>query len=341
MRALSEVRDPARLPGLPRLTWLSCLAVSALFVPTFYKLFAYGWDNADYSHGPLILAAFCWLIWRKRDAILAAAASDQVPPLSRGRTGGGWGSATVASNSLVNSPLRTQPEAAALPHPHPGPPLEREGENLLFAAGAMTLLLFGCACYAIGSGHGSMAIESFSMVPVLLGAAGFLLGKRALKALLFPVCFLLFLVPPPLVVTDLLTAPLKMLVATASASSLKAIGYLVTRNGATILMSDYSITVGDPCSGMRSLIALMSVGALYAHLLKSSKIKKATLFFSTIPISVFANIVRLMVLCLITFHFGEAAAEGFLHKFSGFVLFVVSLVSLFLLDLALHRRVAK
>jgi exosortase len=344
MRALGEVRGAAKLTGLPPLTRLSCLAVTALFVPTFYKLFSFGWNNADYSHGPLVLAAFCWLLWQKRNALLAhphpclplEREGAQTSPLPEGEGQGGG----------------TQPEAALKQNQRqipPVPPSQRGGrvgsgradKGALFDAATFALLLFGAACYGIGSVHGSMAIEAFSMVPVLLGTAGFLLGKRILKALLFPVLFLLFLVPPPLVVTDLMTAPLKMLVATASASLLKTIGYLVTRSGATILMSDYSITVGDPCSGMRSLIALMSVGALYAHLLQSTRVKKGVLFLSTIPISVFANVVRLMVLCLITYHFGEAAAEGFLHKFSGFVLFVVSLVSLFLFDLALHRRSVK
>jgi exosortase len=293
MPTLSEVRQLVKFPALPRLTVVTCLAVGALFLPTFYKLCSFGWDNADYSHGPLILAASLWLLWRKREELAIAA---------------------VEGASADGVPF-----------------------NLF----TLLLLLFGSACYLTGAVHGSMAIESFSMVPLLLGAGGFLLGRRIFKALLFPVCFLLFLVPPPLALTDMLTSPLKMFVATASASLLKGIGYLVTRNGATIFMSDYSITVGDPCSGMRSLIALTSVGALYAHLLQSSRIKKSVLFLSTVPISVLANIVRLMILCLITYHFGEAAAEGFLHKFSGFVLFVVSLGSLFLLDIVMHRRVAK
>ena len=285
MAGLAAVREMAKLAALPRLTAITCLAVAALFVPTFYKLFSFGWDNADYSHGPLVLGAFFWLLWRKRAALDPAADDDGFSILS------------------------------------------------------LVLLLFGIACYAIGSMHGSMAIEAFSVVPVLIGAAGFLLGTRVMKELLFPACYLLFLVPPPLVLTDMLTSPLKMFVATTSAWLLKAAGYLVTRNGATILMDDYSIIVGDPCSGMRSLIALMSVGALYAYLLQTSNLKKWVLFCSTFPISVMANIVRLMMLCLITFYLGEAAAEGFLHKFSGFVLFAVSLTSLVLLDIVMHRRI--
>ena len=423
--ALHAVHPPlARPAALPRLSVLTCLALAALYLPTFWKLFSFGWDNADYSHGPLVLGAFLWLLWRGRETLIGAASgsggaeTDPVPAqpcaapaecaapvecataavecatasVEYAAAPAGYAAHPDSSFPYPECCLPTQDSSSPYPPPPltgggrgvgeaangvgngafpPTPTLPRKGGGSLMREGSLMgggsllgggsmlaggsflaggsvlgaasllLLIFGLACYAIGAGHGSMAIEAFSVVPVLLGAGGYLFGRSFLKELMFPACFLLFLVPPPLVLTDLLTAPLKMLVATASAALLKGAGFLVSRNGATILMSDYSITVGDPCSGMRSLIALMSIGALYAHLLQTSAVKKTVLFCSTIPISVLANVVRLIALCLITFYLGEAAAEGFLHKFSGFVLFAVSLVSLFLLDVALHRRRAK
>ncbi|UFS68825.1 exosortase [Geomonas sp. RF6] len=274
-----------QLREIPLLTGVTYAAIIALFIPTFYKLFSFGWDNADYSHGPLILGAFFWLLWQRRDA-LKFRGSDEMNIFS------------------------------------------------------FFTLLVGLACYAVGSMHGSMAIEAFSIVPVLLGATGFLFGKEGRKALLFPVIFLLFLVPPPLAFTDMLTAPLKMLVANASATLLKVAGYMVTKNGAVIIVNDYSIVVGDPCSGLRSLVALMAVGALYAQMQAGSALKKGALFLSVIPISIVANIVRLILLCLISVYLGEAAAEGFLHGFSGFLLFAVSVVCLVLTDAAMEWRPA-
>jgi exosortase len=135
----------------------------------------------------------------------------------------------------------------------------------------------------------------------------------------------------------MLTSPLKMLVAAASAWLLKLAGYIVSRNGATILINDYSIVVGDPCSGLRSLISLMAVGAMYAYLQNISSLKKTVLFVSIIPISIIANIVRLIMLSLITLYMGEAAAEGFLHGFSGFLLFVIAMVCLVILDALMER----
>ncbi|RNC73205.1 MAG: exosortase/archaeosortase family protein [Desulfuromonadales bacterium] len=281
---ISGARDiTGFIKGVPPLTAVTYLALGGLFVPTFHKLSTYGWKSADYSHGPLVLMAFFWLMWKKRDVLQVAADDD-------------------------------------------------------FRVVPLILLLFGLACYGAGSIHGSMMVESFSIIPIFLGTTGFLLGAKAARSVLFPSLFLSFLVPPPVVFTDMLTSPLKMLVATASSRLLEMAGYLVSRNGATILINDYSIVVGDPCSGLRSLISLMAVGALYAYLQDSSNLKKTVLFLSIIPISIIANIVRLIMLALITLYMGEAAAEGFLHGFSGFLLFVIAMVCLVVLDALMERR---
>jgi exosortase len=264
------------------LTWVAYLAFCALFVPTFYKLFTYGWDYADYSHGPLILAAFFWLIWRERTF------------------------------------LSTVPDR----------------QNSIFS---LPLLFFGLLCYTGSAILGSMVSESFAMIPVFLGMTGLLLGKQAMKRMLFPACFLIFLVPPPGFFIDMITAPLQMLVTVASAGLLKFVGYTVHRDGVILHIADYTIIVGAPCSGLRSLISLMAVGALYTYLQKMSNIKRAILFCSILPITIFANIIRLVVLALITYYFGEAAGQGFFHDFSGFVLFIIAMISLVLFDALLDR----
>jgi exosortase len=264
-------------------TLAAFVGLSLLYVPTFCKLFSFGWKNADYSHGFLVLAAFLWLLWRQR-GFLKLAPEESLRPVS------------------------------------------------------VLLFVIGMFLHAVGAMHGSMLVESLSMVPAFLGLTGFLLGKEGEKQVLFPSLFLLFLVPPPTAFTDMLTSPLKTTVAAVSASLLKFAGYAVARNGSSILIEDYSIVVGDPCSGMRSLIALMAVGAMYAYLQNNSTRRKIFLFISIIPIAIVANIIRLVLLSLITYHVGEGAAEGFLHNFSGFLLFVVSMSSLVVIDGVLDRR---
>ena len=276
--------DIFRLPSpLSRLTLVTYIAFAALFVPTFYKLFTYGWYNADYSHGPLIPLVFLWLLWRKRDLLQSA------------------------TDERCNIP-------------------------------ALLLLLFGLFCYTVGSIFTSMVMESFAIFPVFLGTTGFLFGRQTLRSVLFPACFLLFLVPPPGFIIDMVTAPLQLLVTVASALLLKLGGYLVSRDGVIMHIGDYTIIVGEACSGLRSLVSLMAVGAIYAYLQNISNMKRTVLFLSIIPISIIANIFRLIVLALITYYFGDAAGQGFFHNFSGFVLFIISIGCLVLVDVLLDKR---
>jgi exosortase len=167
---------------------------------------------------------------------------------------------------------------------------------------------------------------------------GFLLGKEALLRFLFPAAFLLFLVPPPLFLIDLVTSPLKLFLAYVAERFLTFTGYAAGRSGTVLFIGDYSIVVGDACSGLRSLIALMAVGAVYAYLQKMPGWKRGALFLAVIPISVFANFIRLILLALITYYFGEAAGQGFFHYFSGLLLFSIALLSLVLVDVLLDQR---
>lgn len=106
-------------------------------------------------------------------------------------------------------------------------------------------------------------------------------------------------------------------------------------------MGDYSIVVGDACSGLRSLTSLMAVGAIYAYLQKISNLKRFVLFLSIIPIAIAANIIRFLLLALITYYFGEATGQGFFHNFSGILLFAIALISLVILDAMIDRRSSK
>lgn len=271
------------LKELHYLKAVTYLLLATIYIPTFYKLFSFGWRQADYSHGPLIFLVFLWLIWRKRE-VFSIPFDDRIQPF------------------------------------------------------ALSVLLFGLLLYIFGSIQRTIMLEAFSLIPVFIGATGFLLGREALRHVLFPAAFLIFLVPPPLFFIDMLTSPLKAMVASVSESLLRFAGYTVSRNGNICFIGDYSIIVGDACSGLRSLISLMAVGAIYAYLQKISNLKRFVLFLSIIPIAISANIIRFLLFALITYYFGEAAGQGFFHNFSGILLFVIALISLVILDALIDRR---
>jgi exosortase len=100
------------------------------------------------------------------------------------------------------------------------------------------------------------------------------------------------------------------------------------RSGVTIHLPAGSLRIADPCSGLRSLIALVALGALYAYLTKGPTWKRGVLFASAVPLAVIANVVRISVLCAVANVWGVDAALGFFHDFSGLLLFLIAFAGL-------------
>jgi exosortase len=115
-------------------------------------------------------------------------------------------------------------------------------------------------------------------------------------------------------------------------------GYPVARDGVTLRMGPYNLLLADACSGMNSLISLMAVGLLYVYLTARRTIwHTAVLVAAILPVAVSTNIVRVLILMLITYHLGDEAGQGYLHEFAGFVLFLVAVLILGLVDFVLGK----
>ena len=190
----------------------------------------------------------------------------------------------------------------------------------------LLLFILGLLLYLLGAMQRFIIIETFSMIPVILGITGFLLGRDSLKGALFPVMFILFIIPLPLFFIDMLTTPLKEMVSYATSGLLSFIHYPVSRDGVIINIGDYSLLVSDACSGLRSIISIMAVGSIFLYLQKIPFIHKLLIFILVLPITLFSNILRILLLALITYYYGEAAGQKFFHDFSGYLLFAVSLI---------------
>lgn len=203
---------------------------------------------------------------------------------------------------------------------------------------------FGLLCYVIGRSQDIVVLDVGSLLPVLAGTLLLAGGWPALRAFWFPLLFLVFMVPIPGVVLDALTGPLKQSVSQVAESLLYAAGYPVARTGVVLSVGQYQLLVADACSGLNSMFSLTALGLLYLHVMKyRSPVRNAILLASVLPIAFVANIVRVMILVLVTYHFGDAAGQGFVHGFAGMVLFVVALLLLFGLDanLGLAARLAR
>jgi exosortase len=129
------------------------------------------------------------------------------------------------------------------------------------------------------------------------------------------------------------TAPLKSAVSAVASSLLYAAGYPVGRSGVIMTVGPYQLLVADACAGLNSMFTLEALGMLYMKLMGYTSVKRnVALAILLIPTAFFANIVRVMILVLVTYHFGDEAGQGFVHGFAGMVLFMVALVLMLMLD---------
>lgn len=194
-------------------------------------------------------------------------------------------------------------------------------------------LLAGLLLYLLGRTQQLETFEVASQILVLVAAFLLTKGWAAVRLMLFPLFFMLFMVPLPSVLVQTVTVPLKMAVSWCAEVILYSAGYPVARTGVIISVGQYQLLVADACAGLNSMFTLEALGLLYMNLMNyRSLTRNVILAVLIIPISFCANIIRVMILVLVTYHFGDAAGQGFVHGFAGMVLFMVALVLILLVD---------
>ncbi len=200
-----------------------------------------------------------------------------------------------------------------------------------------SVLLLGLAMFVIGRSQAFYLFEVGSLIPVLAGGVLILFGAAVLKRLWFAFFFMFFMIPLPGSVIDTLTQPMKTAVSWGAEHILYSMGYPVARNGVVITIGQYQLLVADACAGLNSLFTLEALGLLYMNIMRhESAVRNALLAIFIVPISFTSNLVRVVVLSLVTYHMGDAAGQGFLHSFSGMVLFITALLLIIGLDRLLH-----
>jgi exosortase len=143
-------------------------------------------------------------------------------------------------------------------------------------------------------------------------------------------------VPLPVEIVAQMTAPLKTGVSIVAADILSWAGYPVARTGVVLMVGPYQLLVADACAGLTSMFTLEAIGVVYMGLRNHlSKARNVTLGLLLVPISFVANVVRVLILVLVTYHFGDEAGQGFVHNAAGILLFMVATVLMLLTDKAL------
>jgi exosortase B len=206
----------------------------------------------------------------------------------------------------------------------PGKPMPRTG----FAVLALALI-----AYALGLSQNSISVPVVSQVAVLAALILMFLGPRALRLVWFPLFFLLFMTPFPEAMVAEVTGPLKSAVSVVAANLLFNVGYPVSRVGVILNVGQYQLLVADACAGLHSMFTLEALGLLYLNLMNyTSMVRNTALSILVVPIAFVANVARVMILVLVTYHFGDAAGQGFVHDFAGMVLFLVGLALVLAVD---------
>lgn len=199
---------------------------------------------------------------------------------------------------------------------------------------AWACLIFGLLCYVVGRSQDIMMFDIGSQIPVFAGILLLTRGVPALKAMWFPLFFIIFMLPLPL---DSITMPMKMAVSYVTEHILFWFGYPIARSGVVLQIGQYQLLVADACAGMHTLISLEALGLLYLNMVKhDSMLRNISLAVLIVPISFTANVTRVIALTLITYYFGDEVGQGFVHGFAGMFLFIIALLFIMGVDSVLQ-----
>lgn len=201
-------------------------------------------------------------------------------------------------------------------------------------AGALTFFL---VLYAFARITQIVELEGYLMYACLLAVLYSAVGAQAMQRLWFPLFYLAFIFPPPESLVAAVTLPMKMELSKAAVSFLNLLGYPIGGEGVRIYIGQYELLVAAACSGLNSIISLAAISLFYIYIRHQAEWRYAALLvFLIVPVALLANFVRVLILILLTYHFGEAAAQGFLHNFAGVFMFAAALLAIYLADEAIR-----
>lgn len=219
---------------------------------------------------------------------------------------------------------RLWPEARAVAAPPPA--------WLATLALALTLPL-----YLVSRIAQIVEVQGYLMYAVVLATGYALIGLPAMRRLWFPLVYLAFMFPLPDTLVAALTGSLKTMISHTAVALLYEFGYPIGSAGVSIQVGQFQLLVAAACSGMNSIVALTAISLFYVYMRHQADWRYAlllTLFI--LPVAIFTNFVRVLILILLTYHVGDAAAQGFLHNFAGLTMFAVALLTIFALDSAIE-----
>jgi len=189
----------------------------------------------------------------------------------------------------------------------------------------LAVVILALLMYLLGHLGEIATVASFSMVLVLAGLAIYFFGFQMFKELMFPLFLLLFMIPVPAQIYATLTIPLQLFVSMVSAGVARILGIPIFREGNVINLPEYTLQVVEACSGLRSMISLLTLSAVFAYMTLRSNILRTILFIIGIPAAIVVNIFRVLLMILAFYYFQYDLAQGSVHTVFGVVIFILAL----------------
>lgn len=202
------------------------------------------------------------------------------------------------------------------------------------------VLVIGAAIQIFASIFRIYFISAFSFILVLAGCILLLYGRRVFREIWFPICFLLLMIPLPLLAISEITLKFKFFVSEVAVFLLNKTGIQSHREGSYIIMPNSYLLVGDPCSGLKSFLAFLCLGMIFAYGAKTRLWARGLLALSGLPLAILSNIVRVYALGMIAEIYGQDAAGGRVHDASGVVVFVLSFAVFLMIRRELESKYA-
>jgi exosortase len=189
-------------------------------------------------------------------------------------------------------------------------------------------VLLACLLQVVGTRGDVLTVQGWSLVVMLYGLALTLLGGAIARRLAFPIAFLVFMLTFPPLVMNQLSFALKEVTVRVAAHAAEALGVTLQRRGMTLLLSGGALQIENPCSGLRSLLAMLATGTLLAGLLPRGGWRRALLVALAVPMAMAGNSLRITMLVLVAHYAGLRQAIGPFHDVSGYVTYALSLCGL-------------
>jgi len=201
---------------------------------------------------------------------------------------------------------------------------------IVVALGLMLLL--------VGKISSEFFAQRLSLIVVLMGLTAFFGGRSFLSLLASPILYLIFMIPLPAIIWNPVAFRMQIFSSALTEKTIYAMGIPVFREGNILHLADTTLEVIAACSGLRSLVTMFALAGALAFFSTFSLWRKAALFFSAVPVAILANIIRLTSTAFLANIYGSRVAEGFLHEFSGLVVFFLGLLMLIAIHNLLARR---